>query len=75
MAVRSLVFAVLVLVALSAIAAENDGKRYVIIHADDATRWLWAGRFPKDIKENPADDANVIKAYTAFRKAIKGKQG
>jgi len=35
--------------------------------------YYWAGKFPKDIKENPADEAKVVRAYTAFRKAIKGK--
>jgi chitin disaccharide deacetylase len=36
MIIRELAFASLALVALSAVAAETDGKRYVIIHADDA---------------------------------------
>jgi len=35
--------------------------------------YYWAGRFPNDIKNDPADEANVIRAYTAFRKAIKGR--
>lgn len=33
----------------------------------------WAGTLPRDIKEKQTDEAKVIKAYQAFRRAIREK--